>query len=116
MLVQFGADAAEEAADAAHACGQSARGFLSRLSVAECSDEVAQKQLCQVREAALGATAQVPGLPNMWSGLEDSAVAQKRSATICGHWGSCMRSLDTRQPRFMDTMDKAVFTPKSALT
>ena len=78
LLVQFGADSSEGAAAAAHAFAQAAHGFASRPTVTEYDDDAQQEQIWQVREAALGATAQVPGLANMWAGWEDSAVAPEK--------------------------------------
>ena len=93
LLVQFGADTAEEATEAAHTFAQAANGFASGPTVSECDDAAAQTQLWQVREAALGATAQVAGMPNMWSGWEDSAVAPEKI-------GSYLRALQKLYAEF----------------
>jgi FAD/FMN-containing dehydrogenase/Fe-S oxidoreductase len=42
------------------------------------TDEEHQAELDSVREAALGATARVPGMPDTWPGWEDSAVPPDR--------------------------------------
>ncbi len=78
LLVQFGADTPEQAAAAAHTFAQAAQQFGSGPTVTVYDDDAHQEQIWQVREAALGATAQVPGLANMWSGWEDSAVAPEQ--------------------------------------
>ncbi|WP_269048539.1 FAD-linked oxidase C-terminal domain-containing protein [Paenarthrobacter sp. Z7-10] len=78
LLVQFGADTPDEAAEAARSFAQDAHGFPSQPTVTVFDGVAAQEQMWQLREAALGATAQVPGLPNMWSGWEDSAVAPEK--------------------------------------
>jgi len=71
LLVQFGADTVEGAKAKAH---QFADAMADGPTVTVFDDAAHQRQVWAVREAALGATAQVPGEPNMWSGWEDSAV------------------------------------------
>jgi FAD/FMN-containing dehydrogenase/Fe-S oxidoreductase len=74
LMVQMGGDTQEEV-DAATDRMLSALG-LSRddKRVAFFDDEQHEKQLWEVRESGLGATARVPGLPDTWPGWEDSAV------------------------------------------
>ncbi|SDY32611.1 FAD/FMN-containing dehydrogenase [Modestobacter sp. DSM 44400] len=78
LLVQFGGDTPEQATDAAQAFGESAKAFDSAPTVTLIDDPQHQQQIWALREAALGATAQVPGLPSMWSGWEDAAVPPDR--------------------------------------
>ncbi|OMH26045.1 hypothetical protein BKD30_05610 [Tersicoccus phoenicis] len=111
LLVQFGGDSVQEAQVAARAFAQDARGFASEPTVTVLTDPQEQGQLWEVREAALGAVAQVPGLPAMWPGWEDSAVAPERmgdylralrrlytefrydDAAVYGHYGQgCVHS------------------------
>ena len=56
-------------------------------------DRGEQEHLWGVREAALGATAFVPGEPNAWPGLEDSAVPPSRT-------GEYLRELRTLLDKF----------------
>jgi len=81
LLAQFGADTPEEAAAAAQRLADSAQGFDTAPTVTVFDDDSQQQQIWAVREAALGATAQVPGLANMWPGWEDSAVAPEQLGT-----------------------------------
>ncbi|GAB1640198.1 FAD-binding and (Fe-S)-binding domain-containing protein [Krasilnikovia sp. MM14-A1259] len=49
------------------------------------------KEIDSVREAALGATARVPGMPDTWPGWEDSAVAPDRLAAYLGDLQTLLR-------------------------
>ncbi|WP_022899979.1 FAD-binding and (Fe-S)-binding domain-containing protein [Humibacter albus] len=49
-----------------------------RPDVRRLDDEAQQEGVLRVREAGLGAATNVPGLPDMWSGWEDSAVPPER--------------------------------------
>ncbi len=73
LMVSFAGDSVEQA-DA------SAKRLVDELASdgpsAEYFDtETIERQLWQVREAGLGATARAPGMPDAWPGWEDSAVA-----------------------------------------
>jgi FAD/FMN-containing dehydrogenase len=111
LLAQFAGDTPAEASAAAAAFAAAARGFGSRPTITVYDDDARQRELWRVREAALGATAQVPGLPRMWPGWEDSAVAPERmgeylrglrklyaefgydDASLYGHYGQgCVHS------------------------
>ncbi len=74
LLVQFGGDTAEDAAARARRFADLAGGWDSAPSTTVFDDEEHQKQIWQVRESGLGATARVPGLDDTWPGWEDSAV------------------------------------------
>lgn len=52
--------------------------MAGRCSTRLLSDPIQQKRVWTAREAALGATAFVPGQPDTWPGWEDSAVAPER--------------------------------------
>jgi FAD/FMN-containing dehydrogenase len=74
LLVEFGADTAPAAEDAA-------RRLMARLATAALVpamrlfvDPTDQHALWSVRESGLGATANVPGQPLTWEGWEDAAV------------------------------------------
>ncbi|ABD11357.1 FAD/FMN-dependent dehydrogenase [Frankia casuarinae] len=78
LLVQFGGQTTEEA-------DRKARAMLDDLCssphppVASFFDDPAREaELWEVREAGLGATTRVPGLPDTWPGFEDSAVSPDR--------------------------------------
>ncbi|MFL6121028.1 FAD-binding and (Fe-S)-binding domain-containing protein [Actinophytocola sp.] len=78
LMVQFGGDTTEEADQRAH-------GLLDALHRTEHDAEVEilddpdrEKELWQVREAGLGATAHVPHRPDTFEGWEDSAVPPER--------------------------------------
>lgn len=111
LLVQFGGDTPSQAAQAAAGFAEIARDFPSRPTVTVYDDDTLQAQLWQVREAALGTSAHVPGLPSMWPGWEDSAVPPERmgeylralrrlyeefgyeDASLYGHYGQgCVHS------------------------
>jgi Fe-S oxidoreductase len=85
LLVQFGADSREEAAERA-------KRLLSELDVPEdrvrfVDDPDHANELWQAREAGLGATAHVPEHRDTWEGWEDSAVPPERL-------GDYLRDLD----------------------
>jgi FAD/FMN-containing dehydrogenase/Fe-S oxidoreductase len=78
LLVEFGGDHKEEVA----AKARGLRDELQRLggpNLKVFEDPRQAKRIWQVREAALGATARVPGAPrDFWPGWEDSAVPPER--------------------------------------
>ncbi len=111
LLVQFGADTPAGARRKAGDFAEAARRFDTRPTISVYDDEAQQEQLWQIREAALGTAAHVPGLPNMWPGWEDSAVPPERlgeylrglrglyeefgysDASLYGHYGQgCVHS------------------------
>ncbi|HXD28250.1 MAG TPA: FAD-binding oxidoreductase [Arthrobacter sp.] len=111
LLVQFGADTAAAARRKAAGFADAARHFDTGPTISMYDDEAQQEQLWQIREAALGTAAHVPGLPTMWPGWEDSAVPPDRlgeylrglrglyeefgygDASIYGHFGQgCVHS------------------------
>jgi FAD/FMN-containing dehydrogenase/Fe-S oxidoreductase len=91
LMVKLTGDSLDEARERAQrlrAALESAGGMrVSRMHV----DEAEQQELDSVREAALGATARVPGLPDTWPGWEDSAVPPER---LGGYLRELQRLLD----------------------
>ena len=78
LMVKLTGDSVEEARERAeHLCDAlSAADGVRHCRVL--TDEAHQKEMDSVREAALGATARVPGMPDTWPGWEDSAVPPDR--------------------------------------
>ncbi len=77
LLVEFGADSSDDAADHAHGFAQAMRR-LGRADVRTCIKSQDQRQIWSIRESALGANSFVPGEAPSWEGWEDSAVAPDR--------------------------------------
>jgi FAD/FMN-containing dehydrogenase/Fe-S oxidoreductase len=75
LMVEFGADEPGAAEAAARRLIDDIGGDVEHRLV---SDRAKQQALWEVREAGLGATAQVPGDPDAWPGWEDSAVPPER--------------------------------------
>jgi FAD/FMN-containing dehydrogenase len=76
LMVQFGSETREEAADRA-------RALIADLDVDEdrvkfLDDPEGEAELWKAREAGLGATAHVPGHRDTWEGWEDAAVPPQR--------------------------------------
>ncbi|OLZ58089.1 FAD-binding and (Fe-S)-binding domain-containing protein [Amycolatopsis keratiniphila] len=76
LMVQFGGETADDVERQAHRLLDALRD--STADVAVIDDSSREKELWQVREAGLGATAHVPGEPDTFEGWEDSAVAPER--------------------------------------
>ncbi|HKD97029.1 MAG TPA: FAD-linked oxidase C-terminal domain-containing protein, partial [Micromonosporaceae bacterium] len=78
LMVKVTGDSPEEASDKASKLlgALDKDGDLVSSKILE--DEEHQAELDSVREAALGATARVPGMPDTWPGWEDSAVPPDR--------------------------------------
>ncbi|MBX6357705.1 MAG: FAD-binding protein, partial [Micromonosporaceae bacterium] len=77
LMVQFGAD---DAASARDKVDQLCRLVGSGPRIKTFDDPQHEEQIMAVREAALGATARVPGMADTWPGWEDSAVPPHRLA------------------------------------
>ncbi|ABF41992.1 FAD linked oxidase-like protein [Candidatus Koribacter versatilis Ellin345] len=75
LIIEFGADSASEAAQQASALlahvGSRAKARLYQHAAE-------QKTVWEIRESSLGATAFVPGEPQLWEGWEDAAVPPAR--------------------------------------
>ncbi len=80
LLVELGADSAEEASARAAALAEAALGFPTRPNIRIFSQEEAH-QAWFVRESALGGGSLVPGRPEGWEGWEDAAVAPAQLGT-----------------------------------
>jgi FAD/FMN-containing dehydrogenase/Fe-S oxidoreductase len=80
LLVELGADSAEEASAHAAALAESALAFSDRPNIRIFSQEEA-RQAWFVRESALGGGSLVPGRPEGWEGWEDAAVAPAQLGT-----------------------------------
>jgi FAD/FMN-containing dehydrogenase/Fe-S oxidoreductase len=78
LLVQFGGADDEEARNRAMRFADDVGHRSSPPTVTVLCDEHRQKQLWEVREAALAVAARAPGRPDGWPGWEDSAVAPDR--------------------------------------
>jgi FAD/FMN-containing dehydrogenase/Fe-S oxidoreductase len=74
LLVEFGGDTNEQAHQRARACRAGLGGDVAAPSVALLDDPAAARRVWQLREAALGLAARLPGRPMAWPGWEDSAV------------------------------------------
>jgi FAD/FMN-containing dehydrogenase/Fe-S oxidoreductase len=111
LFVQLGGETNEEARANAQALLDTLGKHAHDDDVRELDDEAQLRQVWQVRESALGASARAPGAPDAWPGWEDSAVAPDRlgdylralrrlydkygyqSASIYGHFGQgCVHS------------------------
>ncbi|HLG48153.1 MAG TPA: FAD-binding and (Fe-S)-binding domain-containing protein [Reyranella sp.] len=71
LVAEFGGDTVDEAAAAAQKLVDGFKGSEHSKVVRE---KPQQKKIWELREAALAATAHVPGQPETWPGWEDSAV------------------------------------------
>ncbi len=72
LVAEFGGDSPDTAAAAAQ---RLADAFATRgQGTAVIADQARQQRVWDLREAALAATAHVPGQPEAWPGWEDSAV------------------------------------------
>ncbi len=89
LLVEFGADTADDAAAMAR---QAAERF-ARGRNAVLTDPAEQQAMWALRESAVGATAVVPGKPSTYPGWEDSAVPPEKL-------GPYLRELDALIARF----------------
>lgn len=79
LMVQFGGDTADEARGRVDGLLRALRhGEHPPPSVLRFDSPVPERALWSVREAALAATARIPGQPDTWPGWEDSAVPPER--------------------------------------
>ncbi|MEU6737743.1 FAD-binding and (Fe-S)-binding domain-containing protein [Streptosporangium sandarakinum] len=127
LMVSFGAGSQREADERARALTDDLGGTEHEPHIAFFDDERTEKQLWELRESGLGATARVPGMHETWEGWEDSAVPPERlggylrdlrallerygygAASLYGHFGQgCVH---TRIPFDLVTADGiATFT------
>jgi FAD/FMN-containing dehydrogenase/Fe-S oxidoreductase len=78
LVVQFAGDSQEEADARARSLVDELERGDHPPAVRFFDDPAREDELWQVRESGLGATAQVPGMPDTWEGWEDSAVPPDR--------------------------------------
>ncbi len=78
LLVQFGGETRDEARNRAVAMVRALGRDPDGDDVTHFDDEQHEKEIWEVRESGLGATARVPGQPDTWPGWEDSAVDPSR--------------------------------------
>jgi FAD/FMN-containing dehydrogenase/Fe-S oxidoreductase len=78
LLVEFGAATDREAADQAKKAMDALKKLSRPPSMKLYADKKEEKQVWEIRESGLGATANVPGVPLGWPGWEDSAVAPEK--------------------------------------
>lgn len=78
LLVEFGGDSQADADAQARNCMAVLLKRADAPSMKVYDDKEEEQKLWKVREGGLGATAFVPGLPDMWPGWEDSAVPPER--------------------------------------
>ena len=97
LLVEFGGFTPEQAALQATAFAEAAATFAGNPHVRVYSAAEAL-QVWRVREAGLGATANVPGEPHGWEGWEDAAVAPARLGSYLRALTALMRDFGYRSP------------------
>jgi FAD/FMN-containing dehydrogenase/Fe-S oxidoreductase len=78
LLVEFGGDTKDESDRKAKDCRESLRKQKNAPSMKLFTNRQEEETVWEIRESGLGATANVPGLPLMWPGWEDSAVPPSR--------------------------------------
>ena len=78
LMVIFSGDSQDEADAKARALVDDLRGTEHEPTVKFYDDPAHEKELADVREVALGATARPPDMPDTWEGWEDSAVPPDR--------------------------------------
>ena len=78
LMVIFSGDSQDEADARARALIDELHGTEHEPTVRFYDDPEHEKELADVREVALGATARVPDMPDTWEGWEDSAVPPGR--------------------------------------
>ncbi len=78
LIIQFGASTQEESKETAERLCRKLSKQPHAPSMKLLVDKEQQKNLWDIREASLGATAFVPGEKDTWPGWEDSAVAPEK--------------------------------------
>ena len=97
LLVEFGGFTAEDAAAQAALFLQSAPRLTGCTDVRMYGGEEA-RSVWRVREAGLGATANVPGEPHGWEGWEDAAVAPAKLGSYLRALTQLMKEFGYRSP------------------
>ncbi|MFC0865964.1 FAD-binding and (Fe-S)-binding domain-containing protein [Sphaerimonospora cavernae] len=80
LMVSFGGDSREDADGRARALIEALRRTEHAPHIDFTDEKQVEKELWEVRESGLGATARVPGMRETWEGWEDSAVPPERLA------------------------------------
>ncbi len=78
LLVELGADSADDALAAAERLTTEARRVRACAGVAQLFAAAEQRAVWSLRESGLGAGALIPGHPRTWPGAEDTAVPPAR--------------------------------------
>ncbi|HJW14391.1 MAG TPA: FAD-binding and (Fe-S)-binding domain-containing protein, partial [Thermoanaerobaculia bacterium] len=76
LLIEFGGDSKAESDEKARRLAKELDGRAAGSRLYE--DPAVERQIWQVRQSAVGATAHVPGKPLTWEGWEDSAVPPEK--------------------------------------
>jgi FAD/FMN-containing dehydrogenase/Fe-S oxidoreductase len=92
LLVEFGADTADDAVAQAEQFIDAASRWATPVQAIRMEGEHAER-VWRVRESALGAVTCVPGVPDLWEGWEDSAVPPE-------HLGAYLRRLQALVEEF----------------
>jgi FAD/FMN-containing dehydrogenase/Fe-S oxidoreductase len=93
LFLEFGADTKEEASEQAHSLMHHLKRLDNAPSMKLYEEKQQQKQIWEVREAALGGSSFVPGQKPAWPGWEDSAVPPDKV-------GAYLRDLDSTFARY----------------
>jgi FAD/FMN-containing dehydrogenase/Fe-S oxidoreductase len=94
LLAEFGAQTVAEAESRARALMRQLAGRAAAPHARLFVDTGEQRQIWRVREAALGATAFVPGQPKLWEGWEDAAVRPDRLGAYLREFRALLRAYD----------------------
>ncbi|HEU6449216.1 MAG TPA: FAD-linked oxidase C-terminal domain-containing protein [Verrucomicrobiae bacterium] len=78
LLVEFGGQTPEEAADKARRLAAEMKKNSAVVSAKVYENLLEQGKIWEIRESGLGATAIVPGQPPTWEGCEDAAVPPEK--------------------------------------
>ncbi len=78
LMVEFGGDTKDESDQKAKDCMEGLRKLTDAASMKLFTSNEEETMIWEIRESGLGATADVPTLPLMWGGWEDSAVPPNR--------------------------------------
>jgi FAD/FMN-containing dehydrogenase/Fe-S oxidoreductase len=78
LLIEFGGQTREEADDKARKLMDELKKKQNAPDMKLFDDDEEEKQVWEVREAGLGATAHIPGEEENWEGWEDAAVAPEK--------------------------------------
>ena len=87
LVAEFGGDSEDDAVEKAQGLIADLRVRVAAADAKLVRDQRAQARIWEVRKAGLGATAFVPGHPDVWEGWEDAAVPPD-------HVGAYLRQFD----------------------